>query len=458
MAAQRRGPDLLAEERDREQADPERAREEDRRGGGERQEAERREVEDGAEEQEAAAHGDRAGLSVRRNRSPNGSAKAITRSEVAEIAHEDDLRRGQAVEHQPLGAGVDAGEAGEREQHQRDAAERAVLDRRQARARCAWRASSCGIGGMRPPRGAPMPRLVEPTAGADAAFPFCPYSFIGSLSANPLLMLAMLGRATPLLTEMPHDPPVRPLAGPRPPFVPRPARRPGPRRPDRGGGADLRARHHRAAPAAPGVPQDVLHAISLTETGRAQGGRLRPWPWAINREGKGFWFKNRDEALAFAKASLAEGRRSFDVGCFQINYHWHGHELRLARGDVRPGHRRRLCGAVPAEPLCRARQLVGGGGGLSFADARPRQRLSGAVRPDPRRPRRGAARPSRRPSRRPPRRRSPQSRARAGRGCRAGPKIITIPPETGKARGAAPSRRPLGGRGPRRRGRGAARL
>ncbi len=73
-----------------------------------------------------------------------------------------------------------------------------------------------------------------------------------------------------------------------------------------------------------GVPEGVLHAISLTETGRAQNGRLRPWPWAINREGKGYWFANRDEALAFAKASLAQGRRSFDVGCFQINYLWHG--------------------------------------------------------------------------------------------------------------------------------------
>jgi len=76
-----------------------------------------------------------------------------------------------------------------------------------------------------------------------------------------------------------------------------------------------------------GLPQDVLHAISLTETGRAQGGRLRPYPWAINREGKGFWFRGREEALAFARASLAEGRRSFDVGCFQINYHWHGHNF-----------------------------------------------------------------------------------------------------------------------------------
>ena len=68
-----------------------------------------------------------------------------------------------------------------------------------------------------------------------------------------------------------------------------------------------------------GVPQEVLHAISLTETGRPHGGRLRPWPWAINREGKGYWFASREEALAFAQASLAEGRTSFDVGCFQIN-------------------------------------------------------------------------------------------------------------------------------------------
>lgn len=73
-----------------------------------------------------------------------------------------------------------------------------------------------------------------------------------------------------------------------------------------------------------GIPESVLHAISLTETGRPDGGRLRPWPWAINREGQGFWFRTRAEALAFARQSLAEGRPSFDVGCFQINYYWHG--------------------------------------------------------------------------------------------------------------------------------------
>jgi hypothetical protein len=91
-----------------------------------------------------------------------------------------------------------------------------------------------------------------------------------------------------------------------------------------GAGPEVCERAILKAARAEGVPPEVLHAISLTETGRPDGGRLRPWPWAINREGQGFWFRDRAEAFAFAQASLGEGRDSFDVGCFQINYHWHG--------------------------------------------------------------------------------------------------------------------------------------
>ena len=69
----------------------------------------------------------------------------------------------------------------------------------------------------------------------------------------------------------------------------------------------------------------MLFAVALTETGQHRDGRMRAWPWAINREGKGYWFKTREEALAFGQQSLAAGRKSFDVGCVQINYRWHGH-------------------------------------------------------------------------------------------------------------------------------------
>jgi hypothetical protein len=89
-------------------------------------------------------------------------------------------------------------------------------------------------------------------------------------------------------------------------------------------GAEICERAIARGAARTGVPQEVLHAISLTETGRPLAGRLRPWPWAINREGRGHWFATREEALAFARASVAARRPSFDVGCFQINYRYHG--------------------------------------------------------------------------------------------------------------------------------------
>lgn len=73
-----------------------------------------------------------------------------------------------------------------------------------------------------------------------------------------------------------------------------------------------------------GVPLSVLQAISLTETGRKRDGKMRPWPWTVNMEGKGVWFDTEDEARAYVYKNYKRGARSFDVGCFQINYKWHG--------------------------------------------------------------------------------------------------------------------------------------
>lgn len=75
------------------------------------------------------------------------------------------------------------------------------------------------------------------------------------------------------------------------------------------------------------VPVDVLMAITRVETGRKTDGTLRPWPWAVNLAGEGFWFADAAEAIAFADAQLAAGQENFDVGCFQINLHWHGAEF-----------------------------------------------------------------------------------------------------------------------------------
>ena len=79
-----------------------------------------------------------------------------------------------------------------------------------------------------------------------------------------------------------------------------------------------------AASGAQNMPSDALYAISLTETGRTRNGAFRPWPWTVNMEGRGFWFDTREEAYAYVMERYNAGARSFDVGCFQINYKWHG--------------------------------------------------------------------------------------------------------------------------------------
>lgn len=73
-----------------------------------------------------------------------------------------------------------------------------------------------------------------------------------------------------------------------------------------------------------GVPAEVMRAITRTETGRARGGALEPWPWTVNMEGAGRWFDSPAETLAYVRAEQARGARSFDLGCFQVNHRWHG--------------------------------------------------------------------------------------------------------------------------------------
>ncbi|MFD1913609.1 lytic transglycosylase domain-containing protein [Halodurantibacterium flavum] len=75
---------------------------------------------------------------------------------------------------------------------------------------------------------------------------------------------------------------------------------------------------------ATGVPLSVMKAITRAETGRPRQGEMRPWPWTVNMEGRGAWFDTMAEALTFVRDHHRRGARSFDVGCFQINYHWHG--------------------------------------------------------------------------------------------------------------------------------------
>ena len=104
---------------------------------------------------------------------------------------------------------------------------------------------------------------------------------------------------------------------------------------------------------ATGVPLPVLQAIALTESGRSRGGRMRPWPWTTNIAGQGRWFDSRAEAEAHVRAQRDAGRRVIDIGCFQVNYRWHGEAFASAEAMFDPAanalHAARFLAGLEAE-------------------------------------------------------------------------------------------------------------
>lgn len=73
-----------------------------------------------------------------------------------------------------------------------------------------------------------------------------------------------------------------------------------------------------------GIPVEIMRVITRVETGRVVGERLSPWPWAVNMNGQENWLDSKAEALNFVFQEFRLGEKNFDVGCFQINYRWHG--------------------------------------------------------------------------------------------------------------------------------------
>ena len=74
-----------------------------------------------------------------------------------------------------------------------------------------------------------------------------------------------------------------------------------------------------------GLPPRLMAAIARVESGRRDpaSGAVQPWPWTINAEGRGSFFPDKAAALAAVRALQAQGVRSIDVGCMQVNLRHH---------------------------------------------------------------------------------------------------------------------------------------
>lgn len=69
-----------------------------------------------------------------------------------------------------------------------------------------------------------------------------------------------------------------------------------------------------------GIPLGILYAVGLTETGRR--GALHPY--ALGADGQTVFAKDINDAIAAFETMRRKGIKLIDLGCMQINHHFHG--------------------------------------------------------------------------------------------------------------------------------------
>ncbi len=89
-------------------------------------------------------------------------------------------------------------------------------------------------------------------------------------------------------------------------------------------------RHIAEAETALDIPSQLLHAIGLVESGTWNEERARsvPWPWTIYAKKRGRRFASKADALAEIERLYDQGVRNIDIGCMQVNLHYHSHAFK----------------------------------------------------------------------------------------------------------------------------------
>ena len=91
------------------------------------------------------------------------------------------------------------------------------------------------------------------------------------------------------------------------------------------GTADVCAKEAAVRERAARIPNGLLSAISVVETGRWDNVRKASfaWPWTVTAEGEGKYYPTKAAAIRAVRALRNRGLTNIDIGCMQINLHYH---------------------------------------------------------------------------------------------------------------------------------------
>lgn len=84
------------------------------------------------------------------------------------------------------------------------------------------------------------------------------------------------------------------------------------------------------------TPAWVVRHVCTHESQSYFKGKRQPWPWTVNVNGKGYWFKDKHSASMFAQLTIMSGTTNIDVGICQINWRWHGKHFKSVKALMDP--------------------------------------------------------------------------------------------------------------------------
>lgn len=107
------------------------------------------------------------------------------------------------------------------------------------------------------------------------------------------------------------------------------------------------------------IPVDVLYALAIMESNtKLQSGDYAPWPYTMNVNYKGMRFASYEDLVYQSRLLIKQGKTSFDIGFFQVNWKWNGHRSDSIEALANPYENARVAAEIMLEEYAKVGNWV----------------------------------------------------------------------------------------------------